>query len=146
MTKKTKGKMMEDLTHPSATSEETTTLLPNITQYEVRLPFRVAIVGQTDSRKTHSIMKWWLGGKISFWKPNDKGLAVETELQHCLYCSNGGMSEEEKSTLLAESVKNNCQKLFHLNRFLSKQDIFEFVSRTPTPIVTTTNRKKQREQ
>ena len=30
--------------------------LPEITQYGIKLPFRVAVVGQTDSGKTHSIM------------------------------------------------------------------------------------------
>ena len=38
------------------------TPLPEITQYGIKLPFRVAIVGQTDSGKTHSIMHSWLGG------------------------------------------------------------------------------------
>ena len=31
--------------------------LPMLMQYEVKLPFRVAVVGQTDSGKTHSIIR-----------------------------------------------------------------------------------------
>ena len=44
---------MEDL---NALHEEDLPL-PNLTQYRVHLPFRVAVVGQTDSGKTHSIMR-----------------------------------------------------------------------------------------
>ena len=88
--------IMEDLIMTTTLSEEESHHLPNLTQYGVRLPLRVAIVGQTDSGKTHSIMRRWLGGKISFWRPNDEGAAIETNLQHCLFCSNGGMSLDEK--------------------------------------------------
>ena len=52
---------MEDLNAPHEDLP-----LPNLTQYGVCLPFRVAVVGQTNSGKTHSIMHRWLGGKISF--------------------------------------------------------------------------------
>ena len=48
------------------------TPLPEITQYGIKLLFRVAIVSQTDSGKTHSIMHSWLGRKISYWKPNEQ--------------------------------------------------------------------------
>ena len=41
--------------------------LPDLTEYGIRTPFRFAIVGQTDSGKTYSILQRWLGGKISFW-------------------------------------------------------------------------------
>ena len=34
---------------------------PQMTQYGIKLPCRVAVVGQTDSGKTHSIMHSWLG-------------------------------------------------------------------------------------
>ena len=40
--------------------------LPTLMQYGVKLPFRVAVVGQTDSGKTHSIIQCWLGGKFHF--------------------------------------------------------------------------------
>ena len=64
---------MEDL---NALHEEDL-LLPNLTQYGVRLPFRVAVVGQTDSGKTYSIMRRWLGRKISFWKAGVDGDVIE---------------------------------------------------------------------
>ena len=35
---------------------------PRLTQYSIHLPFRVAVVGQTDSGKTHSITHRWLDG------------------------------------------------------------------------------------
>ena len=109
---------MEDL---NALHEEDL-LLPNLTQYRVRLPFTVAVVGQTDSGKTHSKMHRCLGGKISFWKAGMDGDVIETDLHHCLYCSNGEMSLDEKSTVCDEH-----QKLFHINHFPSKKEIFEFI-------------------
>ena len=125
---------MEDLTLlPTETGELVD--LPDITQYGVRLPLRIAVVGQTNSGKTHLIMKRWLGGKVSFWQPNDEGLAIKMELQHCLFCSNGGMSTDEKTLLLKEFVKDgggHCQKLFHINQFPQKQEIFEFITKTTT--------------
>ena len=42
--------------------------LPTIIQYGVKLLFRVMVIGQTDSGKMHSIIKRWLGGKVSFWR------------------------------------------------------------------------------
>ena len=54
---------MEDLVSCNPTNRGISTL-PELTQYGMRLPFRVAVVGQTDSDKTHSIMHRWLGGKI----------------------------------------------------------------------------------
>ena len=45
---------MEDLT---VSGEKQ--FLPNITQYGIRLPFRVAVVGQTDSGKTRSVIHKW---------------------------------------------------------------------------------------
>ena len=115
--------------------------LPNLTQYGVRLPFRVAVVGQTDSGKTHSIMCCGQGRKISFWKVGLDGDVIETNLCHCLYCSNGGMSLDKKSTLLREFVRDECQKLFHINRFPSKKEIFEFISRTSEIDLSTTTMK-----
>ena len=52
---------------------------------------------------------------MSFWKPNDEGVAIESELQHCLYCSNGGVFVEDKTTLLREFIHDKSQKLFHIN-------------------------------
>ena len=63
-------------------------------------------------------MKWWLGGKIPYWKYVDDKLTA-VELQHCLYCSNGGMSVEEKKKLRSEFIVKSLKKpqgLFHLNR------------------------------
>ena len=37
--------------------------LPDITEYGVRAPFHFAVIGQTDSGKTYSIMRRWLGGE-----------------------------------------------------------------------------------
>ena len=45
----------------------TKTKLPTLVQHGVNLPFRVSVVGQTDSGKTHLIIRHWLGGRISFW-------------------------------------------------------------------------------
>ena len=81
---------MEDLSQ-----EKTKRRLPSLMQYGVKLPFRVEVVGQTNSGKTHSIIRQWLDGKISFWKHID-GEIKSCQLQHCLYCSNGGMAIEEK--------------------------------------------------
>ena len=75
--------------------EKTKRRLPSLMQYGVKLPFRVAVVGQMDSGKTHSMIRRWLDGKILFWKDTD-GEIKSCQLQHCLYCSNGGMSIEEK--------------------------------------------------
>ena len=50
-------------------------------QYGVKLPSRVAIVGQTDSGKTHSIIRRWLGGKTSFWKHDVNGELKACQLQ-----------------------------------------------------------------
>ena len=57
--------------------------LPSLIQYGVKLPFRVAVVRKTDSGKTHSIIKCWLGGKISCWKYNGSELK-SCHLKHCL--------------------------------------------------------------
>ena len=52
-------------------------------------------------------------------------------LQHCLFCCNGGVSTDEKTILLEEFVKDGChQKLFHINQFSQKQEIFEFIAKT----------------
>ena len=55
------------------------------------------------------------------------------QLQHCLYCSNGGMSDEEKQRLKdefidKERVGTSQQRLFHLNRLPSKKDLFKFIA------------------
>ena len=55
--------MMEDLMSKPAVRHY---FAPQMTQYGIKLPCRVAVVGQTDSGKTHSIMHSWLGGNISF--------------------------------------------------------------------------------
>ena len=120
---------MEDLGRWCSDAMTSEDILPELTQYSIRLPFRVAVVGQTNSGKTHSIMHRWSGGKISFWRPdNDDGMAVPTTLQHCLFCSNGGMSTSEKDTLVQHFVHNQQQRLFHMGRFPTKQDISEFIA------------------
>ena len=87
--------------------------LPEITQYGIKLPFRVAVVSQTDSGKTHSIMHSWLGGKISYWKPNEHGAPEHAFLQHCLFCSNGGMSNAEKENLVKHFMVSPEQTVSH---------------------------------
>ena len=108
--------------------------LPTSVQYGVKLPFRVAVIGQTDSGKTHSIIRHWLGSRISFWKYNVDGELTACLLQHCLYCSNGGMSTEEKQRLKDEFIDKDQvgmpQKgLFHLNQLPSKKT-FKFIAST----------------
>ena len=79
--------MMEDLTSKPAVPRY---FAPQMIQYGIKLPCRVAVVGQTDSGKTHSIMHSWLGGNMSFWRPNPlDGSPRNASLQHCLFCSNG---------------------------------------------------------
>ena len=104
--------------------------LPEITQYGIRLPFRVAVVGQTDSGKTHSIMHRWLGGKILYWRPNKDGSPSPASLQHCLFCSNSSMSLGEKENLVQHFIFNPQQRLFHMSCFPTKQELFEFISMT----------------
>ena len=67
---------------------------------------------------------------------------IETDSHHCLYCSNGGMSLDEKSTLLQEFVRDEHQKLFHINHFPSKKEIFEFISRMSKIDLSTTMKGK----
>ena len=106
--------MMEDLTSKPAVHDNHY-FAPQMTQYGIKLPCRVAVVGQMDSGKTHSIMHSWLGGNISFWRPDPlDGSPRNASLQHCLFCSNGGMSPSEKETLLERFVKTKDQRLFHM--------------------------------
>ena len=72
---------MEDLAAQQQCNKSSYNTLPEITQYGIRLPFRVAVVGQTDSGKTHSIMHRWLGGKISYWRLNEDGSLSPASLQ-----------------------------------------------------------------
>ena len=128
---------MEDLTVSGAATADDL-FCPKITQYGIRLPCRVAVVGQTDSGKTHSIMHSWLGGSISFWRLNEvDGSPQPAGFQHCLFCSNGGMSVMEKETLVKQFVKYPDQRLFHIPRFPTKQEVYDFISTTSTlpPIV-----------
>ena len=93
-------------------------------QHGIKSPFRVTIVGQTDGGKTHSIIRCWLGGKISFWKHDAIGELKACQLQHCLYCSNGGISDDEKIQLKEEFIdkdREQPQRLFHLNRLSTKR-------------------------
>ena len=103
---------MEDLTSKPAVC---CYFAPQMTQYRIKLLCRVAVVGQMDSGKTHSIMHSWLGGNISFWRPDPlAGSSRNASLQHCLFCSNGSMSPSEKETLLERFVKTKDQRLFHV--------------------------------
>ena len=112
--------------------EKASMKLPTLVQYGVKLPFRVTIVGQNNSGKTHSIIRCCLGGRISFWKYINGKLTM-CQLQHCLYCSNGGMSDEEKQRLKDEFIDKervgmSQQRLLHLNRLTSKKALFEFIA------------------
>ena len=95
-----KKKKMEDLDR-NGNGEKASMKLPTLVQYGVKLPFRVVVVGQTNSSKTNSIIQHWLGGRISFCKYINNELTM-CQLQHCLYCSNEGMSDEEKQRLKDE--------------------------------------------
>ena len=84
--------MMEELVRNGTTIEEGEPAysLPDITEYGIRVPFRFAVIGQTDSGKKYSIMRRWLGGRISYWT-SASGKVEEVKLQHCLYCNNGNV-------------------------------------------------------
>ena len=105
--------------------------LPALIQYGVKIPFRVTVVGQTDNGKTHSIIRRWLGSRISFWKYIN-GESTMCQLQHCLYCSNGGMSNEEKQRFKDEFIDRvgTSKRLFHLNGLPSKKELFKFITST----------------
>ena len=103
--------------------------LPDITEYGVRAPFHFAVIGQTDSSKTYSIMRRWLGGRISYWT-SASGRVQEVKLRHCLYCNNGNVSLELKQELVDNFVVDSQQRVFHLDRFPTQDDIFEFISGT----------------
>ena len=77
-------------------------------------------MGQTDSGKTHSTMKCWLGRKIPYWKYVDDKLTA-VELQHCLYCSNGGMSIEEKKKLGSEFIIKSLKNLKDCSTYIEYQ-------------------------
>ena len=104
--------------------------LPDITEYGVRAPFRFAVIGQTDSGKTYSIMRRWLRGRISYWT-SASGRVQEVKLRHCLYCNNGNVSLELKQELVDNFVVDSQQqRVFHLDLFPTQDDIFNFISGT----------------
>ena len=121
---------MEDLAQQCNPTKFENDTIPELTQYGIKLPSRVAVVGQTDSGKTHSIMHRWLGRKILYWRPDKNGTPISTTIQHCLFCSNRGMSTSEKETLVQHFVTDPRQRLFHMSRFPTKQDVFDSISRT----------------
>ena len=105
--------------------------LPDLTEYGIRAPFRFAIVGQTDSGKTYSILQRWLGGKISFWTIAGGGGGVrEVNLQHCLYCNNGNVSFQTKQDIVQNFVQTNDQRVFHSDHFPTRDELFKFVGST----------------
>ena len=105
--------------------------LPDLTEYGIRAPFRFAIVGQTDSGKTYSILQRWLGGKISFWTIAKEGSGVrESKLQHCLYCNNGNISLQSKQDIVRNFVRTDNQRVFHLDHFPTRDDLFKFIGST----------------
>ena len=109
---------------------EPTYSLPDITEYGVQVPFRFAVIGQTDSGKTYSIMRRWLGGRISYWTSASGRGVQEVKLRHCLYCNNGNVSLELKQELVDNFVVDDSQRVFHLDRFPTQDDIFNFISGT----------------
>ena len=125
--------MMEELVRHGTRmlkEEEPAYSLPDITEYGVRAPFRFAVIGQTDSGKTYSIMRRWLGGRISYWT-SASGRVQEVKLRHCLYCNNGNVSLELKQELVDNFVVDSQQqRVFHLDRFPMQDDIFNFISGT----------------
>ena len=124
---------MEELTKdddsPPRGNEEDD-LLPDLTEYGIRTPFRFAIVGQTDSGKTYSILQRWLGGKISFWTVRN-GSVKEVKLQHCLYCNNGNVPSQAKRDIVESFVREDTdQRVFHSDHFPTRDELFEFVGST----------------
>ena len=104
--------------------------LPDLTEYGIRTPFRFAIVGQTDSGKTYSILQRWLGGKISFWTILN-GSVSEVKLQHCLYCNNGNVPSQAKRDIVQNFVvREDNQRVFHSDHFPTRDELFEFVGST----------------
>ena len=104
-------------------------LSPSLLQYGINLPFHFAVIGQTDSGKTHSIVRCWLGGKIQCCKYAN-GKLTNAYLQHCLYCSNSDISEEEKDRLRDEIIKDDDQRLFHLTCVPNREELFAFIAET----------------
>ena len=104
--------------------------LLDITEYGVRVPFCFAVIGQTDSGKTYSIMRRWLGGRISYWTSASGKGVQEVKLRHCLYCNNGNVSLELKQELVDNFVVDEKQRVFHLDRFPTQDDVFDFISGT----------------
>ena len=129
---------MEELTKEDDDSspfqrEEEDNDLPDLTEYGIRTPFRFAIVGQTDSGKTYSILQRWLGGKISFWTVLN-GSVREVKLRHCLYCNNGNVPSRAKRDIVENFVQegggNSDQRVFHSDHFPTRDELFEFVGST----------------
>ena len=52
------------------------------------------------------------------------------------------MSPLEKETLLERFVKTKDQRLFHVPRFLTKQEVYDFISVTSTLPTVITKKKK----
>ena len=110
---------MEELLHHGTVLEEGEPAynLLDITEYGMRVSFRFAVIGQTDSGKTYSIMQRWLGGKISYYT-SASGRVQEVKLQHCLFCNNGNVSLELKQELVNSFIIDDSQqRIFHLDRF-----------------------------
>ena len=104
--------------------------LPDLTEYGIRTPFRFAIVGQTDSGKTYSILQRWLGGKISFWTVLN-GSVREVKLRHCLYCNNGNVPSRAKRDIVENFIReDDNQRVFHSDHFPTRDELFEFVGST----------------
>ena len=122
---------MEELVHHGTKvgEGELAYSLPDIMEYGVRAPFCFAVIGQTDSGKMYSIMRRWLGGRISYWT-SASGRVQEVKLCHCLYCNNGNVSLELKQELVDNFVVNDSQRVFHLDRFPTQDNIFDFISST----------------
>ena len=122
---------MEELVHHGTKvgEGELAYSLPDITEYGVRALFRFAVIGQTDSGKMYSIMRQWLGGRISYWT-SASGRVQEVKLRHCLYCNNGNVSLELKQELVDNFIVDDSQRVFHLDRFPTRDNIFDFILST----------------
>ena len=102
----------------------------------------MAVIGQTDSGKTHSIVRQWLGGEIQYCKYVN-GKSTNAYLQHCLHCSNGNISEEEKDQLRDEFIKEDDQRLFHLTRVPNREELVAFIAETSDFDDQRTKKKKE---
>ena len=88
----------------------------SLLQYGINLPFRFTMIGQTDSRNTHSIVRCWLGRKIQYYKYVN-GKLTHAYLQHCCIVVMGTFQKMKKTNLGMNSSKTMTKDFFTLHMF-----------------------------